>query len=422
MNGNNNNGNIDFLMGNPGQGGSYGNNYGYNNYQQNPMMNQNMYNNNSYNNPYSPMNQNGFNNGMDNMNNQPNQVNSYVSPTGRDYSMFDVEQLDSNTNNDPNKNETLFGVPMYDNKKEEKKIDESNLFATSPSSFNSNTNNMYQTGNNYGGFGAIDNMPPITHNNGIVQKENETLFGVPMYEDNNKPPEVTDGTRTDIFGQLLTPDGNMRIKGGRIVDDFSKVNVPPQDGNLIQQNQANSGFPGISNFSNFNANEAYSYQGASNPILGDFGNTNNYGVGQSNGYGAVPQNNYGMGQNQGFGMNQNNYGMNQPAQGYGMNQGYGNNFQNMSYGNNFGNMGYNGYGQNMQMGYNGYGPMGGLPGYGMPMQRGPIFNELKVEDNLNQNIIRPEELEAEENPDKKPTPRVDLNLETGSKDDEKYYE
>ena len=82
----------------------------------------------------------------------------------------------------------------------------------------------------------------------------------------------------------------MRIKGGRIVDDFSKVNVPPQDGNLIQQNQNNGGFPGFSNFSNFNANEAYNYQGPSNPAVNDFSNQGNYGAGQNNGFGAPPQN------------------------------------------------------------------------------------------------------------------------------------
>ena len=70
------------------------------------------------------------------------------------------------------------------------------------------------------------------------------------------------------------------------------------------------------------------------------------------------------------------------------------------------------------MGFNVMNPMG-YPSY-QPMMRGPVFNELKVEDNINQKIIPKEELEREENPDKKPTPRVDLNLEKDGSNEELY--
>ena len=152
MNGNNN---LDFLMGNQGQN-NYGNNY--NNYQ-NPM-NQNMYGNNGYNNNY--VNQ-GYNN-YDN-----NYTNDSYTSNERDYSNFDVQRIDDNNmNNNFNNNysdnygsgnaynpinstddgnETLFGVPMYEEKKEDKKTEDSNLYLTNQSSFNNNPYQMNSSDN-----------------------------------------------------------------------------------------------------------------------------------------------------------------------------------------------------------------------------------------------------------------------------------
>ena len=336
MNGNGDN-NLNFLMGNQG-------NYGYPNQGMDPMMgNQNMYGAN----PYANQNYGPPQGGLDFlMGGAPNQG------MGMDYNNAPQPNMDpflgANDNSSEDKGETLFGVPMYDDKKEEKKVDESNLFAPENSSFSPQQPYGYPgmpMGNDYG----LSNMPPIIHDDSMnmSQPANETLFGAPMYDNANSNSMDNSGNRTDIFGQLLTPEGNMRIKGGRIVDDFSKVNIPPQDGNLIQtMNQQNFGYQNM----------------GMDPMMGN-----------QNMYGANP-----YGNNNQYGMNQNPYGM----------------------------------GMNM------------YPGYGMP--RGPIFNELKVEDNLNQNIVKemPEEEHAETKPaeKEKPTPRVDLNLETGNEDKEEFYD
>ena len=436
MNGNNN---LDFLMGNPGQN-NYGNNY--NNYQ-NPM-NQNMYGNNGYNNY---MNQ-GYN-----YDNNYNNDNYNSNSNERDYSNFDVQRIDDNNmdnnynngnnysnnnaynpiNSTDDGNETLFGVPMYEEKKDDKKSEDSNLYLTNQNSFN---NNPYQM-NSYdgGGYNGLDNMPPIMHNgqmNQANQRENEMLFGVPMYDDNNKGTgDIGEGNRTDIFGQLLTPAGNMRIKGGRIVDDFSKVNIPPQDGILLPNQSMNNGY--MDNGMNYNGqmNNQFGMNNYNQPMNNQFG-MNNYNqpmgnqFGMNNGYMDNGMN-YNQPMNNQFGMN--NY--NQPmGNQFGMNNGYMDNGMNYNgqmnnqFGMNNYNQPMNNYGMGNQFGMNYNGPMGGMPGYGMPMMpRPPIFNELKVEDNLNQKILSPEEIEAEENPDKKPKPRVDLNLESGSKENnEEFYE
>ena len=398
MNGNIDN-NLNFLMGTQG---NYG---GYPNQGMDPMMgNQNMYGQNPYANNYGGPQVGGLDFLMGGA--TPNQNMGMGGDFNNSAPQTNLDPFlgVSNDNSNDDKGETLFGVPMYDEKREEKKVDESNLFAPDNSAFAPPPQQGpygypgMPMGNDYG----LGNMPPIIHddnNMNMSAPNNETLFGAPMYDTNSNANQMdTSGNRTDIFGQLLTPEGNMRITGGRIVDDFSKVNIPPQDGNLMQQ-----------------MNQPYGYPNPGmDPMMG---NQNMYGGNQfGNNTFGMNQNPY-MNNNQ-FGMNQNPYGNNN----FGMNQNpYGNQ-------NNFG-MNQNPYMNNNQFGMNQnpYGMGMGMnmyPGYGMP--RGPVFNELKVEDNLNQNIVKdlPEEEHTETKPaeKEKPTPRVDLNLETGNEDKEEFYE
>ena len=316
---------------------------------------------------------------------------------------------------DPNR-ETLFGVPMYDETKEE----EMNIPGQN------NYNNAYNPGP------AAD-----PYNN-----RGESFFGAPMYEQNNfgqGSPVPGDG---DIFGSLLLPENNMRIKGGKIVDDFSGLKLPPESGKMIigdvQQTpgfapQGPSSMPGQfggpQNFGGYNEpsqfgmpNQGFGYQDP-----GQFGGPQNFG-----GYNEPSQ--FGM-PNQGFGYQdpgqfggpQNFGGYQEPSQ-FGMpNQGFG--YQDQ------GQFGVPGYGQNMY---------GQAPGpYNPYAPRGPVFNELKVENNLLKKTPEPSSNDGGDyvnysdlnkgkvdqndmskyvsQPKEKPVPRVDLNLETGADEDEDDY-
>ena len=133
--------------------------------------------------------------------------------------------------------ETLFGAPMYGTNKEENKFDDIPDIYT-PDTFKqpqpSINNNLAPNMNNRMGppsmfpqmqqpFQPQPTEPPKEEYKG------ETLFGAPMYSNNEdtsskKEPSPLDDN-IDIFGQLISD--NMRIKNGKIVDDlpsFEKLN------------------------------------------------------------------------------------------------------------------------------------------------------------------------------------------------------
>ena len=479
MYGQNYGGNIDFLMGNGNPGYPPNDNNPYN---QPPMggpnqMNgygQNMPFNNQMPNQFQPMND--FNQGPG----FPNQQSSGNSFFPGDMSPEPQKQNDSR--------ETLFGVPMYDETKEKEMNGGNNL------------NQMMNPG--------FNQMPQGM--NDPFNKPNDSFFGAPMYSDSPKGDVFSKDN--DIFGQLLLPENNMRIQGGKIVDDFSDINVPPGGKMIIGDistpgmNQQGPGFGMPQN--NFGPDPQGAFgmpqnnfgpdpQGGFGMPQNNFGPDpqggfgmpqNNYGPDPQGGFG-MPQNNFGPDPQSGFGMPQNNYGPD-PQGGFGMPQnnfgpdpqgGFGmpqNNFgqmPNQGFGmpqNNFGQMPNQGFGMpqgnfNQPQGYgNQMMPQNQMGGgmynpYAMP--RGPVFNELKVENNL---LKKPAEIEKEKEEeleeerkakealekakaeedafvnyndlkngkvdqkdlskyvsqnDSKPVPRVDLNLENNS-DEEKDYE
>ena len=407
-----------------------------------------------------------------------------------------------------NNRETLFGVPMYDETKEQEMT-------------GGNSNPMNQ------GYG-MQAPPPQQGMNDPFNKPNDSFFGAPMYQGNAN--EDVYSKDNDIFGQLLLPENNMRIQGGKIVDDFSDINVAPGEKMIIGDVSSPMGNPG------FGAPPQNSFGQAPGMMpQNNFGPPPQGGFGMDTGFGAPPQNNFGM--DPGFGpppqnsfgpdpgmMPQNNFGP-PPQGGFGMDTGFGappqNNFgmdpgfgpppQN-SFGpdpgmmpqNNFGPPPQGGFGMDTGFGVPpqnsfgmdpGFGPPPMNQGYGMqggmmPPQnqmygmnggmnqmmppgaytsyqtaRGPVFNELKVENNL---LKKPAEIEKEkeeeeeeerkakealekakkeeedfvnysdlkngkvddiskyvsqkEDEDEKPVPRVDLNLETGADDEDDYLD
>ena len=304
-----------------------------------------------------------------------------------------------------NNRETLFGVPMYDEEKEVEMTGGIN-------------NNMNNTGFNQ----------PQPGLNDPFNKPNDSFFGAPMYQDT--PKDDVYSKDNDIFGQLLLPENNMRIQGGKIVDDFSDINVAPGEKMVIgdiASPVAPMGPP----------QGGYGMPGPMGPPQGNFGPDPGYGMQPPMG---PPQGGYGMpgpmGPNYGPDPG---YGMQNPGMMPQMNQPYGMNSMGMQP------------------------PPGAYTSY--QTARGPVFNELKVENNL---LKKPSEIEKEEEEEEaeekkekemvdkikaeedafvnysdlkngkvdqndmskyvsqkeedKPVPRVDLNLETGASDEDDYLD
>ena len=481
MYGQNYGGNIDFLMGGNGNGGYQPNN---GNDAYNPgmgMPNQQPPQNNmdflmGGNNNMPPYGQNNFGPAQQGMMN-PNQ--GYQAPPANQF----MPQPQMPQQEEP-KRETLFGVPMYDESKE-KEIE----------------------GSAYGQMNNQVPNQPMGMNDPFNTPNNENFFGAPMYS-NDTPSEGVYSKDNDIFGQLLLPENNMRIQGGRITDDFSDLKMPPSSGKMIIGDVMDN-VPPQNNFGGnapMMAPPQNNYGPQMDPGYGPQGPA--YGPQMDPGYGPQgygPQMDPGYGQPMPYGGNstplmpppQGNfvpqmdpgYGPQGPAYGPQMDPGYG---PQMDPG--YGPQGFapQGYGPQMDPGYGQPMPNYGQPqqfgppnqGYGMPNQmnngvpyapyavpRGPVFNELKVEEN---NLLKkPSEIEKEkqleeeeerkareelekakseeefvnysdlksgkvdqsdlekyvsqkdedkESEDEKPVPRVDLNLETGAGDEDDYLD
>ncbi len=151
--------------------------------------------------------------------------------------------------------ESLFGAPMYGNNEDEDKFEDIPEIYSPVNLLNDNQNNN-NNGPMNGGFmgnGSMGPMGPMggsmnpmngpispmnnefnfqspsmvqqnLMNNDSNQNNNdyssETLFGAPMYSNDNvdNSNNDTNNNSVDIFGQLITD--NMRIKNGKIVDEF----------------------------------------------------------------------------------------------------------------------------------------------------------------------------------------------------------
>ena len=380
--------------------------YGYNNGMYPPPMNGPMQNDFQQN----PMNQ-GFG-GLQPPPPMGNEMQSQ-SPFGNQNAsgFFPQEEPASGMTSSVDSNrETLFGVPMYDETKEEE---------------------MHTPNQN--SFGVGYNQAPQAD---PFNRGGENFFGAPMY---SEPPQnnfgqgsIAPSDNGDIFGSLLLPENNMRIKGGKIIDDFSGLKLPPESGKMIIGDvQQSSGFNGLQpppqqpfnqmpnqGFGGYN-DPSQSQFGMPNQGFGGYQDQSQFGMPQQSFGGYQDQSQFGM-PNQGFGgyQDQSQFGM--PQQSFG---GYPNQGQ-------FG-MPQQPYGQQQYGPFNPYGPQ---------QPRGPVFNELKVENNLlkktpddggdyvnysdlNKGKVDQNDMSkyVSQPKEEKPVPRVDLNLETGADEDEDDY-
>ena len=297
------------------------------------------------------------------------------------------------TSNTGGSRETLFGVPMYDETREQEMKGPNKP----QDQFASQSIGMNQ------GYGAPQD--PYA---------NESFYGAPMYDAPQADPFSSGGGENDIFGQLLLPENNMRIQGGKIIDDFSGIKTPPGAGNMIIGDVSNGAMPGPM-YDMPNTNASFGMPGGSG--FGMSGGNSGFGMPpQQGGFGMPQQGGFGMPQQGGFGMpQQGGFGMPQQG-GFGMPQ-------------------QGGYGMPQQGGYGMQNPYGGQ------MHNPYQFNELKVENNLlkkapqdDDNYVNYSDLnkgKVNQNDmskyvsqkESKPVPRVDLNLETGAGDDDsKVYD
>ena len=111
-----------------------------------------------------------------------------------------------NSNNNQNEKETLFGAPMYSEP-------ETNNFDNIPDPYNNVMNTIPQNYDN----NMFDPQKPL--NNQPTQSLTDSLFGAPMY---GNPSTVQNNNfnvpDSNSFGPMISD--NMRIKNGKIVDEF----------------------------------------------------------------------------------------------------------------------------------------------------------------------------------------------------------
>ena len=119
---------------------------------------------------------------------------------------------DSTENSSRKNNEYLFGAPMYDTRRniELEKPKSTDIFGQLMSSGNNPKISRED----------INNNDDSTENSS--RKNNEYLFGAPMY-DTRKKIDIEKPKNTDIFGQLINPENNIRISNGNLIDMFPNI-------------------------------------------------------------------------------------------------------------------------------------------------------------------------------------------------------
>ena len=125
----------------------------------------------------------------------------------------DINNNDDSTENSSRKNnEYLFGAPMYDTRRniELEKPKSTDIFGQLMSSGNNPKISRED----------INNNDDSTENSS--RKNNEYLFGAPMY-DTRKKIDIEKPKNTDIFGQLINPENNIRISNGNLIDMFPNI-------------------------------------------------------------------------------------------------------------------------------------------------------------------------------------------------------
>ncbi len=235
-----------------------------------------------------PGNQQGFNPGMPPM--------SGPGPTGPSQNSF----LNPPSNSNNSASESLFGAPMYEEKKDNQ-LDQipdiygPNNFSNNSMNQNSSMNNGFfgvnnNNGNNQGGFFLQGNNP-------TPKSSVESLFGAPMYTEElqDSPKNLIDSS--DIVGNLISED--MRIKNGKIVDEFptfdklnnlsniqSVIKDVRSESNNFNNNQNQNPSNSFLDMSNNNSQNNFMNQGNNQSFLNMNNNMNN-----SNNMFGQPQNN-----------------------------------------------------------------------------------------------------------------------------------
>ena len=189
----------------PQNGGYYQKNQmGPNGMNQGGMPQQNMMGPNRSNNNGPMYNQNGMMPQQGNYQNMPPQ-NRNMPPQNSNSKFFGEPPKEEE------KVENLFGAPMYDTPKKE-----DNPYDNIPDIYgpiDAGRRESAPTNNTFLDIAGVNN-------NNEPAYEGEKLFGAPMYS-NESPPQSNNENASgdvDIFGQLITD--NMRIKNGKIVDEF----------------------------------------------------------------------------------------------------------------------------------------------------------------------------------------------------------
>ena len=180
------------------------------------------------------------------MNGPVNMPNSY-GPMNGPMDMPNNYGPMNNGGNYNNGNETLFGAPMYDAPVNNEYNNVPDIYG---SANNINPNNSFlPTNNQQQGFDI--NQPS--------SGSNETLFGAPMYSDVSGPDGNVSNNNSDVFGQLITD--NMRIKNGKIVDEFPTFD---KIDNLANIKSVISDVREVSNSNNNNQNNNQSFLNMNN--------------------------------------------------------------------------------------------------------------------------------------------------------------
>ena len=141
-----------------------------------------------------------------------------IDSIGNSLILDDVKEQSRNSNDNKNynvtdnQNEYLFGAPMYDTRRniELEKPKNTDIFGQ-----------LMNSGNNPRiSREAINDNNDSTENSS--RKNNEYLFGAPMYDTRNNI-DIEKPKNTDIFGQLINPENNIRISNGNLIDRVTNV-------------------------------------------------------------------------------------------------------------------------------------------------------------------------------------------------------
>lgn len=145
--------------------------------------------------------------------NKEEKKDSYVYKSDNNYD----KEINLNTNNLILDNQ----VGKDNNKKYTEEVSMANF--NDLNIFNNNKKDVFMTANRF-----QNNSTEVREKNNNSNVKDGFLFGAPMYsEEKDKEKEKSSRKTTDIFGQLILPESNMRIENGQFVDESSNLDKSP---------------------------------------------------------------------------------------------------------------------------------------------------------------------------------------------------